>query len=107
MFLDLHPTCRVKSQREIPNPNLQIPGNLNRQIPKAAEPRISRITRIWKNCIPNISAIRAIRSHAPWDLGFVIWDLLPQAVSMAENNPSGSSGCDSLARSRVAPAGNP
>jgi len=45
---------------------------------KAAEPRISRITRIWKNCIPNISAICVIRGHAPWDLGFGIWDLPPR-----------------------------
>jgi len=36
-----------------------------------------------------------------------IWDLLPQAVSMVENNLAGLNGCDSLARSRVAPAGNP
>jgi hypothetical protein len=42
-----------------------IRGHLNRQIPKEAEPRISRITRIWKNYIPNISAIRVIRGHAP------------------------------------------
>jgi hypothetical protein len=26
MFFDLHPICRVKSRREIPNPNFQIPG---------------------------------------------------------------------------------
>jgi len=45
-------------------------ANLNRQIPKTAEPRISRITRIWKICIPNISAIRIIRGHAPRDSGF-------------------------------------
>jgi hypothetical protein len=43
----------------------------------------------------------------PWSRSFVIRDLLPQAVSMVENSPVGSNGCDSLARSRVAPAGNP
>src|SRR6266478_281348 len=49
MFFDLHPICRVKSRREIPNPNLQIPGksrapreipNPNFQIPsKSRAPR--------------------------------------------------------------------
>ena len=39
-----------------------------------------RITRIWKNCIPNISAIRVIRGHDPWDLVLGIWDLLTRAA---------------------------
>lgn len=37
-----------------------------------------------------------------WDLVFGIWDLLPQAVSMAENNPGGLSDCDSAVQTRVA-----
>ena len=37
-----------------------------------------------------------------WDLVFGIWDLLPQAVSMAENNPGGLTDCDSAAQTRVA-----
>ena len=47
----------------------------------------------------------------PSCLGFGFWDLgftaAPAAVSMAENNLVGLNGSDSLARSRVAPAGNP
>jgi hypothetical protein len=35
------------------------------------------IARIWKNYIPNISAIRAIRGHSPLGFGPGIWDLLP------------------------------
>ncbi len=100
MFFDLHLTRRAKSQ--IPISKSQ--ANLNRQIPKAAKPRIPRITRVWKNYIPNISAIRVIRGQAPQDLVLGIWDLLPQAVSMVENNLAGLNDCHSLVRSRVAPA---
>ena len=50
---------RAKSQ--IPISKSQT--NLNAQVPKAEEPRMTRITRIGKNCIPNISAIRVIRGH--------------------------------------------
>jgi hypothetical protein len=46
-----------------------IRGHLNRQIPKKAEPLITRITRIGKNCIPNISAIRVIRGHWQVSIG--------------------------------------
>jgi len=52
---------------QIPMPNSQ--ANLNPQIPKTSEPRISRITRIWKNCIPNISAIRVIRGPRQISIG--------------------------------------
>jgi hypothetical protein len=37
-----------------------------------------------------------------WDLGFVIWNLLPSAVSMAENNPEELTYRDSAAHIRVA-----
>jgi hypothetical protein len=142
MFFDLHPTCRVKSRREIPNPNLQIPGNS--QSPNSKKSKSDARTRAHSEspatagqnimasrlhfarsafgvrCVfaslssLNINALRRmylISSPASitiriyyfvWDLGFTAL-----AVSMAENNLSGSSGCDSLARSRVAPPGNP
>ena len=42
----------------------------------------------------------------PWSIPFGIWfwdlDLLPPAVSMAENNPGELSDCDSAAHTRVA-----
>jgi hypothetical protein len=57
-------------ESQAPNPNFQIQANHNHQKSKAAEPRISRITRIWNNCSPNISAIRVIRGQSL--LGFGI-----------------------------------
>ena len=149
MFFDLHPTCRMKSAREIPNPNLQIPGksrarrelpNPNFQIPgksqlsnskkakaarrrartpKAIAKQSSRLALIshavLSECdasshrfhLLNINALKrmyVISPPASSKLGFTA---APAAVSIAENNLIGLSGCDFVARTLVAPAGNP
>ena len=52
-------------------------------------------------------SVRVSIRSVVWDLVLGIWDLPRSAVSMAENNPAGLDGHDSLVRSRAAPTKNP
>ena len=91
------------------------------------EPTAEYLPHYWRlgNCFTNVA--QTLRSERPifkitwpyylpfegWELvpcclGFGAWDLGFAAGSLhVENNPVGLNGCDSLAHSRVAPAGNP
>jgi hypothetical protein len=68
MFFDLHPICRVKSRREIPNPNLQIPGKSQSPNSKSCKATDFTDHADMEELYSNISAIRVIHGHAPWDL---------------------------------------
>ena len=63
-------------------------------------------TLLWRMCVVSPPAFIMIAFNARWDLGFAIWDLLSQAVSMAENNRAESNDRDLLVRTRVVPEEN-